>query len=382
MRILFCTWAWPSHLYPMVPLAWACRAAGHDVRVASQPGLLPAINQTGLPAVPIGRDTDAASMVRRYVIDPGAARPSADARPRALDMLIELARSMTGELVDHARFWQPDLIVYELTSWAGPLTAAALGVPAVRMLYGLDMLERAGEHLPDAVRTLTEEFGLPETDVRGDLTIDACPPRLQLPTRYTPQQIRYMPYNGPATVPNWLAPSGDRPRVCVTWGTTMAKLGPERVLAGTAADALSSMDADVLVAVPDAQRELLGPLPRHVRVVGPVALHLLLPHCDLVVHHGGAGTLLTALVNGVPQLMVPQLPDHALHARQLANAGAGMALSRQDCTPRRLWAAANELIDSAPHRTAARELAADAWQRPTPAEVVPVLEKLAGAELA
>jgi len=39
MRVLFTSWAWPTHLYAMVPLARACRAAGHDVVVASPPAL-------------------------------------------------------------------------------------------------------------------------------------------------------------------------------------------------------------------------------------------------------------------------------------------------------------------------------------------------------
>ncbi|MEU3908904.1 hypothetical protein AB0F20_34740, partial [Streptomyces goshikiensis] len=34
MRILFTTWAAPSHLFPLVPLAWAARVAGHEVLLA------------------------------------------------------------------------------------------------------------------------------------------------------------------------------------------------------------------------------------------------------------------------------------------------------------------------------------------------------------
>ncbi len=41
MRILFTTFPSPSHHFPMVPLEWAARAAGHDVRVASAPDAWP-----------------------------------------------------------------------------------------------------------------------------------------------------------------------------------------------------------------------------------------------------------------------------------------------------------------------------------------------------
>ena len=41
---------------PMVPLAWALRAAGHDVRVAVQPSFAATVTSAGLTAVPVGRD--------------------------------------------------------------------------------------------------------------------------------------------------------------------------------------------------------------------------------------------------------------------------------------------------------------------------------------
>ncbi|HZN74657.1 MAG TPA: glycosyl transferase family 28, partial [Micromonosporaceae bacterium] len=47
MRVLFTTFAWPSHYFPMVPLAWALQAAGHEVRMTSQPELLPTMRRSG-----------------------------------------------------------------------------------------------------------------------------------------------------------------------------------------------------------------------------------------------------------------------------------------------------------------------------------------------
>ncbi|OEV20141.1 protein IroB, partial [Streptomyces nanshensis] len=83
MRVLFTTWAWPSHLYALVPLAWACRSAGHEVLVVSQPELLPLIERTGLPGAAVGKDVDGAGMVRGYVL-PSEDDPTADRRaPRA-----------------------------------------------------------------------------------------------------------------------------------------------------------------------------------------------------------------------------------------------------------------------------------------------------------
>lgn len=49
MRVLFATWAASAHLYNLVPLAWAFVAAGHEVRIASQPALASTLAATGLP---------------------------------------------------------------------------------------------------------------------------------------------------------------------------------------------------------------------------------------------------------------------------------------------------------------------------------------------
>ncbi len=79
MRVLFTTFAWPSHYFPMVPLAWACRAAGHEVRMASQPELADLMRRSGLPYVTVGRDVD---IVGRHRAEMAAAPPPARIRSR------------------------------------------------------------------------------------------------------------------------------------------------------------------------------------------------------------------------------------------------------------------------------------------------------------
>ena len=52
----------------------------------------------------------------------------------------------------------------------------------------------------------------------------------------------------------------------------------------------------------------------------------LLPHCDVVVSHGGAGTLLGAAAHGIPQLILPQAADHFRNARAISAVSAGHAV--------------------------------------------------------
>lgn len=157
----------------------------------------------------------------------------------------------------------------------------------------------------------------------------------------------------------------------------MAKLESRRMLAERMAKAVAVLDAEIVVAIAEEHMELLTGLPDDVRVLTGVPLDLVLPSCDLVLHHGGAGTTLTAMTHGVPQLVIPQLPDHALHGRQLAATGAGRVIAKEDAEPESVREAVTALLAESGHRESAAALATESRLRPPPADVVHVLEKLA-----
>lgn len=400
MRILFTTWAWRSHLYALAPLAWACRAAGHDVRIASQPGLLETIAATGLPGVAVGRDVDVLTDFRTYTVPPqrpvgagpggpgaggpgaggpGAGGPGAGGggRPRALQTFVGIADAMADDLVAFARAWRPDLVIFEPTAWAGPLAAAAVGVPSVRQLYGLDLLFRAGEHLPAMLEPLRARVGVGPIEPLGTVTADPCPVSLQTPTVADRLPFRHVPFNGGGEAPGWLLEPPSRPRVCVTWGTTMARLDPSFFLVDAVIDAIRELPVEIVAAVTPAQAALLGPVPDNVRVAVGVPLHVLLPTCDLVVAHGGAGTALTALASGVPQLAVPRLPDHAAHGTRVAAVGAGQVIPRdEEPTAERIVQAVKEILADKSYGTAARRLQTEMAEQQPIAELVEKLTTL------
>ncbi|HEU5270181.1 MAG TPA: hypothetical protein VFU36_09685, partial [Jatrophihabitans sp.] len=281
MRVLFVTWAWPSHLYALVPFAWACRNEGHEVLVASQPALLPELLACGLPAATVGTDVDAAAMVAEYALPREQDQPKQTGSgpggrgPRALQMFTRLAEAMTGGLIELGRQWRPDLVVFEPTALAGPLAAAALGVPAVRHLYGTDLMLRARPVLPAALAPLAAEHGVAEFDPFGLATVDPTPASLQLPVNYHRLPVRHVAYQGPGRLPEPLPDPAGRPRVLISWGHTMAKLAPDRFLAGEVARALAEDDGPELVlAVSARQRGLLGELPERVRVLVDTPLDL------------------------------------------------------------------------------------------------------------
>jgi UDP:flavonoid glycosyltransferase YjiC (YdhE family) len=370
MRVLFTTWAWPSHLAAITPLAWAFQSAGHEVLVAVQPSLLPEVARVGLTAYGVGADVDSVAMVRQYVLPSaagGAAPRGGGKGPRALQMFLAHTEAMAGDLVALARRWAPDLVVFDTTTWAGPIAAAAAGVPAVRHLYGPDLLLRAGNLLPELLAPIAVRHGVSHVDPMAAVAVDPTPPSLRFPGGGDRITMRHLPFTIDSRRIIDPPPGTGRPRVVVTWGHTIARLDPALFPVGDIVRGLKGLD--VVVAISAAQRKLLGDLPDGVTVVEDVPLDLLLPQCRLLIGHGGAGTVLTGLSHGVPQLHVPQLPDHAGHAGRVEAAGAGLVLTRDEAVTGQLRVEVEELLAGERERGNARRIAAEIAAAATPADV-------------
>ncbi|WP_370948465.1 nucleotide disphospho-sugar-binding domain-containing protein [Amycolatopsis sp. cg5] len=366
------TWGWRSHYYPLVPFAWALMAAGHEVRVATQPSLVPAVTSSGVPAVAVGPDLDFTEVFRGLA----NADSDGDASITADGGTVRYAAAMVDDLVGFGRFWQPDLVVHEPFNLAGAIAAQVLGVPVVKHLWGADFTELVPVDESVATGDLVTRFGLARLREESDLVLDPCPAAIQVPPgRSTRLPMRFVPYNGKAEHPAWLSEPAEHPRVCVTWGTLMSELdSSELFLAPKVVDALSGLDLDIVIATTPDKRPDFGPLPKNVRFAdAPLALHLVLPSCAAVIHQGGAGTTMTAMAAGTPQLILPRIADQLFNAERLAGTGAGM-VGELDT----LAAQVGDLTAANRWSEAARLLAAGNASRPSPAQVVAELPELIG----
>jgi UDP:flavonoid glycosyltransferase YjiC (YdhE family) len=384
MRALFVTWAWPSHFYPLVQLAWAMQAAGHDVRVASQPALTDVITRAGLTAVPVGRDVDTLRVSRpffKWVADQDRPVEWADLQQKgtsSVRMYVMLAEAMVDDTIALTQSWRPDIIVSEPTTYAGPLAAAVTGTPAVRHTHGVDFTFQTHPFEPEALADICARLGLDTIETAGLATVDPCPPSMQVPADVRRLWMSYTPYNGPAVLPDWLREPPARRRICVTWGTSTSTLTdsrmflPPRVIA-----AARDLDAEVVVTVTAQDAALLVDVPANVRVVESVPLHLVLGSCDAVVHQGGNGTILTAVRYGVPQLVLPQLPDQLFYCAKLVQTGAAAELRVNEVSDEALRSLMAEILHEPGYRSAATRLRAEMLEQPSAAQVVSELEAIA-----
>lgn len=346
-----------------MPLAVACRDAGHDVLIASGGDAL-RTDLTGLPGHDVapgfrfGRI--AARLLMRHPLR-GRRELAGRAGVTFVGELFGAANaSFAAEVVALAERAQPDLILHEPLAPAGAIAAGQVGVPSVLVE---NMLFAAPELLAAvAASAPMQRYSVPSPE----LAITVSPPSLVGPR--PGRQMRSVPWSGGGDVPDWLLTPAARPRIVVSRSTVAGPGGGDPTAAIIAA--AGRVDAEIVLVRPPVKRRRV--LPPNVTVVGRVPLDRVLPHATAFVHHGGAGSVLGGLAAGVPQLAVPGAGDRRHNAELVARRGAGLAVEPQAITAATL----TRLVTDDALRTAAREVRDEIAAMPAPADVVPALAAL------
>ncbi|MEU1238185.1 nucleotide disphospho-sugar-binding domain-containing protein [Micromonospora aurantiaca] len=375
MRVLFIPSPGLSHILPTVPLAHALQAAGHHVRYAGG-GEIHAVAEAGLCGVDASPGADYAKLFIPDETD--GVDPMHSDEAGVADLAAMFAR-VSGAVVNgalaFAKQWRPDLVVYTPTQGAGPLVAAALGIPCAELPLGPADGE---EQLPSLIRAaMATDYernavgGSPGTRVR----LMPMAPSIEslLPGPHTPGAwpVRYQPYNGGAILPEWLVEAPARPRIAVTLGTIDARWGGIAQLAPFI-EAAGSVEAEFVLTLGGGDEALLGKLPQNVRVIEWLPLGVLLESCAGIIHHGGSGTIMTALVAGVPQCVIPQGSFQNIGRDVLVKRGIGFSTSSAQLGP----AECRRLLEDDSMREAARDAASEAATMPPVADLVPRLVQL------
>lgn len=357
MKIVFASLPAYGHVYPMLPLAQACAAAGHDVTFA--------VGEPFLDALPVPTTRGIAADVTLHDIEQETFRNHPDLTPGpafAGYMFGETtARHVTPIMREVLTTTRQDLVIHEVLDIGAAVAATELGIRAISFGLGLWNPVLAGFYtLADADPTLPGGYLDPTpAAVQNPVPL----PELRLP-------IRSVPWAPPVPLPAWL-PAAARAVVYVTLGTVA--FGAVEVLRRAVLET-AAHDVEVLVAVgPDGDPTLLGELPPNVHLEKFVPQAEVLHHVTAVVHHGGAGTMLGALAAGLPQLILPQGADQPFNAAAITRSGAGRALSNDEQTPGAIEAAVGALLTEGQERLTAKRIADEILAMPSPAEVAVTL---------
>jgi len=380
MKIVFASISAYGHLYPMMPLALACAEAGHDVTVAIGEPFLGRLPLRTVRGVPGGVDLD-------WVVGETKRRhPDVEGFELSVAMFGDTTADLiSATLIPTFQEMQPDLVVYEAMNVGAGVAAGALGIPAAAYAIGMATF-RVGMIHTAAVGYHADRWADPGRRAPSDAPLlavallDPVPPSMGQyggATTMPTVPIRPVAFSeSTAQLPGWLTAPRTRPRVYLTLGTVA--FGAVEVLSRAVAE-IAPLDVDLLVAVgPEGDPAALGAVPGRVHVERFVAQGDVLPVVDIVVHHGGTGTVLGTFAAGSPQLILPQGADQFHNARSLAAIGAGRALLNDDQLPGTIAQAVSEMLAGSSERQVATRLRDEIDALPIPAEIVPELVALAG----
>lgn len=380
MRILFSFVGGHGHFDPLVPFARAAAAAGHHVAFGCGPGMVATAAAAGFRAYALGRASQAPR--RRLGLRPvDRAREDRDLRER---FARRAARQRVPLIAELCAEWQPDVLVCDETDFGALVAAERLGLPFATVLVIAAGSFVRSEVVGEALDELRSEHGLPPDPGLAMpsryLVLSPFPPRFRDPAHPLPATAHSF---RPAlagevseTVPGWAQVLPRAPRIYLTLGTVFNLESGDllaRVLSG-----LRALPSNLIVTVgPAIDPTELGPQPVHVRVERHVPHAEVLPHCDLVVSHGGSGSVVGALAHGLPQLLVPLGADQPQNADRCAELGVALVLDALEVTPESVRAAAEAALADPRYRRNAERFRDEIAALPEAAHAVGLLERLA-----
>jgi MGT family glycosyltransferase len=309
-------------------------------------------------------------------------------------LLVGPAREFCRDVLEELHREAADVVVVDTMIPSARFGAEAAGVPAVIVMHGPYMVPRGDvpplgtgfmpargslgrlrdrsaaalalavfrSGLP-ALNQARAEFGLaPLRDGldlmgRADRILVCSSPSFDFAPGSVPANVCYV---GPqlddaaraASGNPWAGPPG-RPLVLVGLSSTVMR---QEGLLQRAANALGQLQVRGLVTTGPAVDPAVIAAPPNVTVTRWVRHADVLPHCSAVITHGGHGTVMKALIAGVPLVVVPLGRDQPDNAARVVYAGAGTRL-RKNASVSALRAAVAQVIDDPGYRAAAGRMA-------------------------
>lgn len=384
MKVLFTSWPAWGHLLPILPLARALRQAGHSVVLATGQDMQEDLIRHGFDTWAVG-PTAAQAHAALY-----AAHPDHDSVPREQKMAVTVARMFgpagaqrAEDLLPRAESWAPDVVISTPGDPAGAVVATRTGARHVIHSVGLVIpgIESVMSLLTAAAG---ERFGIDDLYQRVTTApvLDIGPASLRLPGAPLLANARPLrPSPGdPDPDPDIAARIAALPyqrTVYLTLGTIFN--GAPRVFEAALAG-LAGLSVNVVITTgPGVDQARFGRPGRHVLMRPRIAQASVLPWCDAVISHAGAGTMLGALCFGRPQVSLPMGADQPFNASAVQRAGAGLTVEPDSVTPDNIAAAAERILKDPPFAQAAQRVQQEILGMPAPADVAQGLTDLVTA---
>lgn len=330
-RILFVVPPLTGHINPAASVAVELAARGHHVAWAAHVELVGAQLPAGHTVFPLALDE---SFMREASEQSQAMRGLESIRFLYQDFCLPLARHSLPSLEAIAREFQPDLIACDHQMIAGAMVARRLGIDWFSLITTTASMLRMSPLVDDWVAAqlaeLQRDYPSGEPVERPDFSpigslVFSSP--LLVGEQFPRFESRYH-FVGPALSGRaaqvefpwqWLE-AGTR-KLLVSMGTVSRDRNPR--FFEVMMDAVAELPLQVVMVAPEA---LQARAPDNVLVLPRVPQVALLPHMSAVVCHAGHNTVCEALYHDLPLIVAPIRDDQPVIARQVTDAGAGLAL--------------------------------------------------------
>jgi MGT family glycosyltransferase len=331
-----------GHAFPAIGLARALHERGHDVLVETWERWREPVESMGIGF----------TAAEEYTTFPPRTPGDGDDAPTAADAALALLPLMEEERFDvvvsdiltlapafaaeRAGLKRATLIPHIYPVQEPGLPFFAIGALAPRTQVGRAMWRRA---LPVLIRGLEQGrdemnesravVGLEPIErlhggISEELAIVATFPQLEYPRAWPAHVHVTGPFGFELPYPDIELPAGNEPLVLVAASTAQ---DPDCRLIRVALDALADEPIRVLATTNGHYpAEPLPVPPPNARLVDWLSYSQVLPEADLVICHGGHGTVARVLGAGVPVVCVPALGDMTETAARVTWAGAGVML--------------------------------------------------------
>ncbi|MDQ3402003.1 MAG: OleI family self-immunity macrolide glycosyltransferase [Actinomycetota bacterium] len=337
-----------GHTNPSLSLVAELSRRGHRVTFATNHEFVNAVTEAGATAVLYESTFPSTG-------DPDVVWPEDELGAKRLfqDEFI----AVTPQIEAAYRDDHPDLVIYDIGAWQGPVLAAKWGIPAIQLSptfvayegmaedFGVDFYaepEPAMAELHADFDAFVASCGVHLSRIEIQLEPKRCivtiPREWQLKGEKVDARYTFV---GPsvderAHQGEWQAP-GDRPVVLVSLGSAYTnRLDFYR----ECVRAFEGLEWHVLLSVGRyVDPAALGDVPDNFEVVQWVPQVSVLSQASAFVTHAGMGSLTEALYFGVPMIAVPQAVDQFLNGARLTELNLGAHIPNDEVTGERLRAA-------------------------------------------
>lgn len=405
LHFLFCPWPTLGDLYPLLAVAVQLRDRGHDVRFLCSERVDRVLSDCGFMRYP-GPE---------FPAEPARLGPGAGGKRFLLDPLpaeVASLRSAIDEfgpdgIVDSILPFGPRLIAEVMTIPHASISVCSCPLPGRDLFpYGLGLppardaitrslaraaRDRQREQMMDELvqwNEFRQSLGLQPSDEHPWMSVPS-EQLVLIPTtpafEYQRSDLpRHAHFVGPLlwraeglSIPDVLANHDPAiPLIYVSQGTFLTDHYPILDLAFAA---LGSEPVTMAVSI---GKDRLRPgdvarIPDNARTHRAFHLGELFARCSLAIVHGGFGTVSEAMHAGLPVIVLPMCSDQPEVAQRCVQAGVGLSLDLEQCSPERLREAVHEILRNPGYRDAAQRVSRSYRAHDGPLESARLLEQLA-----